>query len=196
MTTPVRVRTSTGWKDLIVAGSTGPAGPAGPTGAAGATGPTGATGPAGATGATGPAGPTGATGPAGPSDIATPGATTTATGVTRTYTAAATLAFGDPVYINTSGQAAKADATSAGKFPAFGVAAAAITSGTTGPILLLGVARNDSWTWTVGGLVYLGASALTQTIPSATDNAIQVMGVAEAATRVLVNPDLTYATHT
>lgn len=128
--------------------------------------------------------------------LTTPGATTTVTGQTRNYTAAATLAFGDPVYLNGSGQAAKADATSAGKFPAVGVAAAAISSSASGAILLRGIARNDSWTWTVGGLVYLGSSALTQTIPSATDNAIQVIGVAESATLVYVTPDLTYATHT
>jgi hypothetical protein len=62
----------------------------------------------------------------------------------------------------------------------------------------LGTARLDSWAWTIGGLIYLSTSAgLTQTAPSATDDVIQVIGVAYPnADTIYVNPSLTYITHT
>jgi hypothetical protein len=55
----IRVKTSTGWADLVIAGPPGLTGPAGAAGANGAPGAAGATGPAGPAGATGPAGPAG-----------------------------------------------------------------------------------------------------------------------------------------
>ena len=72
----------------LIAGPTGPTGPAGatgPTGPAGATGPTGpagATGPTGPAGATGPTGPAGATGPTGPAGATGPTGPAGATGPT------------------------------------------------------------------------------------------------------------------
>lgn len=111
-------------------------------------------------------------------------------------TAGETLAFGDPVYIKSDGKFWKADADQATTFPAVGIATGTATANNPVTVLLLGMARNDAWTWTVGGLVYLSTSAgLTQTQPSATDNVIQVIGVAEAATRIYVSPQLVYITH-
>ncbi len=126
-----------------------------------------------------------------------PGADLTATGLTFDVTAGEALAFGDPVYIKSDGKYWKADADTAGKFPAVGIALNTAAANATVTVLLLGVARNDAWAWTVGGIVYLStASGLTQVQPSATDNAIQVLGIAEATTRLLVNPQLVYITHT
>lgn len=71
----IRVKTSTGWADLVIQGPTGltgaqgpqgvqgPQGAQGPIGNTGPQGPQGATGATGAQGTTGPQGPTGATGP-------------------------------------------------------------------------------------------------------------------------------------
>lgn len=201
--------------DIGAAGATGAAGTNGATWYSGAGAPSGGTGVNGdfylntstgdvykkSSGAWGSpieniTGPTGATGATGPSSIATPGSDLTATGITRDFTAGESLAFGDPVYIKSDGNAWKAKAGIAGTFPAIGVATAAVAGGATVTVLLLGVARNDAWTWTVGGIVYAAATGgLTQTQPSATDNAIDVVGIAEAATRVYVNAQLVYLTH-
>jgi hypothetical protein len=117
--------------------------------------------------------------------------------VTVSLTAGETLAFGDPVYVKSDGAVWKADADTSGKFPAIGIAAGAATATNAVTVLLFGVARNDAWAWTVGGVVYLSTgSALTQTQPTATDNAIQVIGIATAATRLLVKPSIDYMMHT
>ena len=68
MSHPVRVRTSTGWKDIAIPGPPGTQGPPGQNGSAGATGPAGANG---ATGAQGPPGNQGVQGVKG--DTGTPG---------------------------------------------------------------------------------------------------------------------------
>lgn len=134
-----------------------------------------------------------------PTDVAvpTPSATTTGDGIKRDFTAGETLAFGDPVYIKSDGKVWKGDADTASTFPVMGMAMGAAAANATVTVLLLGIARNDSWTWTVGGIVYLSTSSgLTQTQPSSTDNAIQIIGIAEAATRIYVNPQLVWITHT
>lgn len=134
-----------------------------------------------------------------PSDVSvpTPAATTTGDGIKRDFTAGETLAFGDPVYIKSDGKVWKGDADTAGTFPVIGMAMGSAAANAAVTVLLLGVARNDSWAWTVGGIVYLSTSSgLTQTQPSATDNAIQIIGIAEAATRIYVNPQLVWITHT
>ncbi len=76
------------------------------------------------------------------------------------------------------------------------MASASAAANATVTVLLLGVARNDAWTWTVGGTVYLSTSAgLTQTQPTATDNVIQVIGTATTATKIFINPSADYMTH-
>jgi hypothetical protein len=126
-----------------------------------------------------------------------PGSNQTGNGLTASMTAGETLAFGDPVYVKSDGKMWKADADTAGSFPALAVSLGAAAANATVTVLFRGFARNDSWTWTVGGLVYLSTSSgLTQTQPAGTDNAIQVIGVATAATILHVNPQLVYITHT
>lgn len=201
LTGPTGATGITGSTGATGTGSTGPTGPTGDTGAVGATGATGLTGPTGLAGATGPtglAGATGATGPTGPSEFtAVPGSDLTVSGITIALTAGESVAFGDPVYVKSDGKVWKADADTATTFPAVGLATATAAANASVVVLLHGVARNDAWAWTVGGIVYLSTtSGLTQTQPSATDNAIQVIGVATAATRLYVKPELTYITHT
>jgi hypothetical protein len=79
------------------------------------------------------------------------------------------------------------------------MALGAISAGSTGQILLRGNVRNDSWNWTVGGIVYLSTTAggLTQTQPANADNAIQVLGVCHPNPDTLYfNPSPDYITHT
>jgi hypothetical protein len=128
--------------------------------------------------------------------LATPGADTTGVGLTRDLTAGEILAFGDPVYIKSDGKVWKADADTAGAFPALGLAITAAAANATVSVLIVGVARKDAWAWTVGGLIYVSTSSgLTQAQPSSSDNAIQPLGFAEAATRILVLPQTLYITH-
>ena len=61
----------------------------------------------------------------------------------------------------------------------FGLAVAACTDGNEARILVRGIVRNEGWSGlTVGGAVYLGESdgALTQTVPSTSNDAVQIIG--------------------
>jgi len=71
-----------------------------------------------------------------------------------------------------------------------------VTTGNPATYILFGVARNDTWAWTVGGYVYLSTTGttgntLTQTAPSGTDDCIVTVGVATHADRILLNPSTT-----
>jgi len=161
----------------------------------------GATGAVGVTGATGAAGVTGVTGATGPAiTIAnTEAADVTGSGIIRTGTAGENVSFGDVVYMKSDGKLWKADANAAGLFPAMAMALGTITANNSGSFLLRGQARNDAWNWTVGGIVYLSTTAgsMTQTQPAATDDCIQVLGVAfPNADTVNFNPSPDYITHT
>jgi hypothetical protein len=120
----------------------------------------------------------------------------TYTGVVVTFTYGESLVPGDPVYIKSDGKVWKADANGSGTYPAVGLAMATASSGSH-DVLLLGIYRDDSlFAWTVGGIIYLSTSgALTQTQPSATDDVIQIIGIATHADRMYVNPQLHYITH-
>jgi len=101
-------------------------------------------------------------------------------------TVSGTPGFGTPVYISASDTIALADADSATTMPAIGVYIS------NNQVLYSGVIRDDSWTWTVGGKIYVSQSGtLTQTAPSASGTQVQIVGIAITATRVLIVPDKT-----
>jgi len=118
--------------------------------------------------------------------------TNTVIGITEEKTAGEILAFGDIVYFAADGKAYKADAsptiTPPDKYPAMAMAAGTIGANQRGSFLLWGTARNDTWNWTIGGVLYLSTTAggMTQTPPNATDEVIQVLGVGHP------NPDTIY----
>jgi hypothetical protein len=116
-----------------------------------------------------------------------------ASGSIATLTAAESLVFGDFCYMNASGKMAKADADAIATSSCIGLAIATISADATGNFLMVGFARDDTWNWTVGGLIYLSttAGAATQTAPSGTDDVVQVLGVATHADRMWFNPNLT-----
>src|SRR3972149_6771503 len=126
------------------------------------------------------------------------GTNQTAQGIMITKTAGENLAFGDPVYFKSDGKAWKADANTAGAYPSVGIATQVINADASGSILLRGIIRDDAWTWTIGGVIYLSTGAgLTQSQPTATDEAIQVLGVAHPnADTIVWNPSPDYITHT
>lgn len=120
----------------------------------------------------------------------------TGSGFTSVRTAGETLAFGDPVYFKSDGKVWKADADGSSTFPVKGLALGAATANNPVTILERGTIRNDAWSWTIAGPIYLSTSAgLTQTKPSTTDNVIQELGVAfPNADTIAFNPSPDYAT--
>jgi hypothetical protein len=182
--------------DTGTTGSTGAKGDTGTTGAKGDTGTAGSNGAKGDTGTAGSKGDTGATGTSisiteAPSDL-------TGTGIIATFTYGESLTPGDAVYYKSDGKVYKADADGVSTYPCIGLALETASSGSH-TVLLGGIYRDDTrFNWTVGGVIYLSTTAggLTQTQPSATDNVIQVIGIATHADRMYVNPSLDYITHT
>lgn len=133
---------------------------------------------------------------------AAPGSDHLASGTIIALTANENQAFGDVCYINVDGQAQLADATVIATASAVVMCAdASINADASGNYLLYGIARDDTWAWTVGGLIYLSltgttGNTLTQTAPTATDEVIQILGVATHADRMLFNPNLAQVEHT
>ena len=132
----------------------------------------------------------------------TPDSDHLASGLTITLTDNENEAFGDVCYIDSDGQAHLADADAiASGIVCVMCADATISADASGDYLLHGIARDDTWTWTVGGLVYLSltgttGNTLTQTRPSATDDCIVILGVATHADRMYFNPQLVIVEHT
>lgn len=126
------------------------------------------------------------------------------TGPRISLTAASNVAFGDLCYIASTGKATLVDADAIGTSSGIVIAVASINADASGYFALPGaILRDDTWNWTVGGLIYAAApagsaasgSTLTQTAPSATDAAVQVVGVATHADRMLFYPSLLVYTH-
>lgn len=125
-----------------------------------------------------------------------PGTDLTSTGIKVALTANENQAFGDVCYIDADGEAhlGDADAVATSKIVAM-CADATIAANASGNYLLLGVARQDAWNWTPGGLVYLTVTAttgntLSQTAPTGTDDCVVVIGIATHADRLFFNPSL------
>lgn len=127
---------------------------------------------------------------------ADPGSDHMVSGLTTTFTAHENVAFGDICYINADGEAQLIDADAIATMNAIIMATATINANNSGTFLLLGIARDASWNWTVGGIIYgtvtgTSGNTLSQTAPSATTDVVQVMGIATNATRIYFNPQLT-----
>ncbi|MFA6269376.1 MAG: hypothetical protein WCW13_02565 [archaeon] len=132
---------------------------------------------------------------------ATPSVNQTVSGITINLTAHETQSFGDVCFINSSGEAQLGDADAIATASAIVMCAdATISASGAGTYLLCGIARNDSWAWTVGGLIYLSTTGtttntLTQSAPSGTDDVIQIIGVATHADRIYFTPQLVQVEH-
>jgi hypothetical protein len=132
---------------------------------------------------------------------AAPAADVTASGIIISLTAGANLAFGDVGYIKSDGKVGLIDADAIATMSGLVMAIASISTDAAGLFLVLGIARNDAWNWTVGGLIYgtvtgTTGNTLSQTAPSGTDDVIQILGVATHADRMLFNPNLVQVEHT
>lgn len=125
----------------------------------------------------------------------TPGVNQTASGITIQLVANENQAFGDVCYINSSGKAQIGDADSVTTSRCVAMSLGTVLANATGVYLLSGIARNDTWNWTVGGPVYLTTTGtttntLSQTAPSGSADAVQVLGIATHADRMFFNPQL------
>lgn len=126
---------------------------------------------------------------------AAPAADVTGDGIKITLTAAQALAFGDVCYIASTGKATLVDADAIATASGVVMALGTIAQDAAGSFLVLGVARNDAWNWTVGGLIYItvtgtSGNTLSQTAPTGTDDVVQIVGVATHADRMLFMPNL------
>jgi trimeric autotransporter adhesin len=97
--------------------------------------------------------------------------------------AGATIAQWEVVYLDGSSTWQLADADGSGTYPARGVAVAGYSSTDPAVILREGTARNDAWSWTPGGTLYISATpgGLTQTPPSTSTHKVQQVGFALTA---------------
>lgn len=102
----------------------------------------------------------------------------------------------DVVYLNGSSQWVLADANGSGTYPARGLVTATVSTGGATTVVTRGTIRNDAWTWTPGGTVYLSTTAggLTQTAPSTTGDKVQVIGYALDADTLAVEISVDYGT--
>jgi hypothetical protein len=126
------------------------------------------------------------------SDISASGITTTLTvdsGVLNTSIGQAYCIDADGELIN-----ADAEAESGGALTTMPCNCLALQTGTgSKEVLLQGFIRNDSWNWTVGGIVYVSTDpttygGLTQTAPSDSGDRVQTVGYATHADRIYFNP--------
>jgi hypothetical protein len=106
-------------------------------------------------------------------------------GITVSLKAHAQVALGDVCYINTDGEAVKADSDSSSTMPAMYMATATISADATGVFLREGIIHLHTLNpaLTVGGLVYVSGTAggITKDRPSSSGNQVQIIGVALAA---------------
>lgn len=114
-------------------------------------------------------------------------------GLTTVLTAGAALAIGNLCYVGSDGKMELIDANAAATMPGVAIATGTIVEDATGVFLLRGFMRDDTWNWTVGGILYGSATAggMTNTAPSGSGDQVQVIGVAVSADIIHFNPSLT-----
>lgn len=111
---------------------------------------------------------------------------------TNSFNAGATIAQWEAVYLDSSSTWQLTDADSVATAESMiALATAAGTAGNPLRVTLPGTfVRNDAWTWTSNGIIYLSttAGALTQTKPSGTDDVVRICGFAVNADTIFWYP--------
>lgn len=119
----------------------------------------------------------------------------TVSGLTANFLANENQGFGDAIFINSTSEAQLGDASVIATASCIGLCTETVTTGNTGTYLLQGFARKDAWNWTPGQPIYLSltgttTNTLTQTAPSATNEIVQILGMAITADIIYWNPNL------
>lgn len=117
----------------------------------------------------------------------------TVNGIITTFRANDNHAFGDAVFINSTGSAQLGNATNVSSSLCVAMSIGSVSGNAVGSYLLVGIARNDSWNWTPGGLIFLSTSGstsntMTQINVTGSNNVTQILGVATHADRMIFNP--------
>ena len=118
----------------------------------------------------------------------------TSTGLSAQMLAGGAISAFQTVCVHSvTGEVVVTDSNAIATMPVIGIAPAAISDTNTGTILLQGFIRDDSYNWTIGGIMYASetAGAMTQTVPTTSGAFVQALGVALTADVVYFNPSLT-----
>jgi len=100
------------------------------------------------------------------------------------------VAPGDILYEKNDGKYWKAKANAAATMPAVALALETKNANDYCKMLVMGFYRQDTWAWTVGGLLYVDAAnagLMVQAAPGS-GNQKQVVGYAFSATKIFFNP--------
>lgn len=99
------------------------------------------------------------------------------------------FSFGS-ILFNKSGELSRATAASASSVPALFMATGT-ASGERNVMVPPGFVRDDSWSWTLGSILYVSATSgeLTATKPSSSGQQVQIVGHAIAANKIYFNPN-------
>lgn len=131
-----------------------------------------------------------------------PGSNNTTSGTLVSLTATATSAIGDVAFVASTGKASFCKADAIANCPyCFAICAdASISANAAGNWLTNGYVRNDSWSWTVGGLIYVSTTGttgntLTQTAPSGANNVVMPVAVALTAKIIYFYGNMTSVEH-
>lgn len=118
-----------------------------------------------------------------------PGTSGDATGVIFSFTAGATLAVGDVVYLGTGGKVLLADADADTTMPALGICTSASTDTNPVDVMIQGIMKLTGWSFTAGDNIFVSTTAgdVTSTAPSGTGDTVQKIGVATASDAVYFN---------
>lgn len=114
-------------------------------------------------------------------------------GVTTTFTAAASLVFGEVCQVTGSGRIVEANASASFRVPAMLLMAEnTVSTNDSAKFLLAGFARDDTWNWIPGRKLYLSnvSGQMTQSAPSNTNDTVQVVGYAVSADVIYFNPSV------
>ena len=101
-----------------------------------------------------------------------------------------TLGMMAALYIASDGNLEEANASSTNTMPVFGLAMEVGTG--SKKIFQQGYARDDSWNWTPGKLIYASTTSgvLTQTVVSGSGDQHQIVGQATHSDRIFFNPNM------
>jgi hypothetical protein len=113
-------------------------------------------------------------------------------GLTSAFTAGEALSIWNVVYINASSKLAKANGSAVATMPVIALTTATVDNNAVGVFLTYGYARNDAWTWTINGNIYVSAATaglMTQTPPAGSGNQVQLVGIAITQDIIMFNPN-------
>ena len=129
----------------------------------------------------------------GASELSIPGTDLTAIGTTQEVTVGEAVAFGNTLYLKSDGKWWKADADAAATMPAMRMALATASADATCNTLVSGIARNDSFSLTVGATLYASdtAGGILDTPVTGTGDQVQKIGQAHSATVFEFKPSST-----